>query len=182
MTSTRECASRSSRHSSPRWRTPPVRRLFEFIELSGAVKGYADGSAHRRPLADDRLAAGRRRARGRSRRATVCRRWATRPSRLGSHAISTRTARTRSPSSSVHRRPDCGSADGVAREGGTGPRARARPRRLLPLRADAAGRAGLDSRRPHGALDADGRPLWREDEPDREKPLPVHVARLLVGG
>ena len=77
---------------------------FEFMELSGAVKGYADGSppATRRP-----------RSRGSSALTstpspapvTGSRRWATPPTRSASAATSTPTATTRSPSSSARRPP-----------------------------------------------------------------------------
>ena len=61
---------------------------FEFIELSGAVKGYADG----RPTGDPsptiawQLGVDVRRSQP---PATVCKRWATRPTRPGSRATST---------------------------------------------------------------------------------------------
>ena len=77
---------------------------FEFIELSGAVKGYADGrpTGDPSPTIAGSWASTSRRSRP---RATACKRWAMRPTRPGSHATSTPTARRRSRSSSARRRP-----------------------------------------------------------------------------
>ena len=99
---------------------------FEFIELSGAVKGYADGRPTGDPSPTIAWQLGVDVRRGRGAPATGSRRSATRPTRSGSRATSTRTARPRSPSSSGPSIPDCDSAEDLrakvelARERGLG--------------------------------------------------------------
>ncbi len=131
---------------------------FEFIELSGAVKGYADG----RPTGDPSPTIAWQLGVDVQAVAAACDglqamgyaadpAWVARDlDTYGEDAVSVIFR----PST-----PDCDSAEELrakvelARDRGL------RPRRLLPLRPDAAGRAGLDSRRPHGALARIGVPL-----------------------
>ena len=120
---------------------------FEFIELSGAVQGLRRRPADRRPGALDRVAARRRRRRRRRRlRRDRGDRLRGRP---GAHPRRPRGLRRRR---SLRHLPPVDPrlrlGRGPAREGRPRPRARPTPRRLLPLRAHAAGRAGLDTRRP----------------------------------
>ena len=112
----------------------------------GCGQGLRRRPAHRRPVADDRLAAGRRRAGGRGRlrraRGDGLR---GRPGAGRARPGDVRRA-TPSPSSSARSTPDCDSARTCGRRSSWRASAGC-ARRLLPLRPDAAGRAGLDPRR-----------------------------------
>ena len=150
---------------------------FEFIELSGAVKGYADGRPTGAPAPSiawqlgvdvDAVAAP----------ATGSRRSATPPTRSGSRRPR-RLRRRRGVRHLPAVDPRLRLGRGPAREGRPGARARSTARRLLPLRPDAARRTGLDTRRPQ-RTSADRRPLGREDEPDGES-VARSRRRLLVG-
>ena len=117
----------------------------------GRGQGLRRRPAHRRPVADDRLAARRRRRGGRSR----LRRDRGDGLRGRPGVDRARPRHVRRGRGLRHLPPlDPGLRLGRGRcaRRSTWPRARATPRRLLPLRPDAAGRAGLDPRRPRCRL------------------------------
>ena len=146
----------------------------EFIELSGAVKGYADG----RPTAPPAPSIAWQLGVDVDAVARACDGieaigYAADPERIrgdleayGDAAVSVIFRPTP---------PDCDSAENLRAKVDARPRARATARRLLPLRPHAAGRARLDTRRPDALSARPGSASVRRPSSTTTTPVHDHV-------